>query len=122
MVNYIPIERIDSLISISKDKKIIHEFEKRNKMIKNNNFIQKKYTDFAKANLNLYLSISHKANILTRIFNKLYKGNFYLKLYKKNDLLKILNVIECEAHRELFINGLKNRIKELEGEFNDEID
>lgn len=122
VVNYIPIERIDSLISISKDKKIIHEFEKRNKMIKNNNFIQKKYTDFAKANLNLYLSISHKANILTRIFNKLYKGNFYLKLYKKNDLLKILNVIECEAHRELFINGLKNRIKELEGEFNDEID
>ena len=30
--------------------------------------------------------------------------------YNKKDCLKILNIIECEAHRELFVQGLKRKI------------
>ena len=44
--------------------------------------------------------------------NKISKKRYYLKRYNKKNLLKILNIIECEAHRELFIKGLKDVIGE----------
>ena len=40
--------------------------------------------------------------------------DIYEKIYKENDYISILNVIECEAHRELLIRGLKNKMGDKE--------
>ena len=36
--------------------------------------------------------------------------NYYRKRYKKDELVKILNIIECDAHREVLITSLKAEI------------
>ena len=51
-----------------------------------------------------------------RILNKVsgYRfGRFYIKKrYSKQDMLNLLNYIECESHREIVITGLKSLIEE----------
>ena len=49
-----------------------------------------------------------------RILNRLSKRKYFEKKYNKKDCLALLNIIECEAHRELFIRGLKEKIKEYQ--------
>lgn len=60
-----------------------------------------------------YLSAVIK-KIFLRIINKLTKHKFqkaYLKhKFKANDICMLLNYIECEAHSELFVEGLKRFI------------
>ena len=55
----------------------------------------------------------NKSRKWKRIINKLTNKKYYLHKYKLKDYIRILNIVECEAHRELLINGLKNKIKEL---------
>ena len=53
-----------------------------------------------------------------RVLNKLSKGKsmkWIIKShYRTNNYLAALNFIECEAHRELLIRGLKERIKNVD--------
>jgi len=48
-----------------------------------------------------------------KVLNKLLKGkllHFSMnRRFNKRKLLSVLNVIECEAHRELIIQALKNK-------------
>ena len=113
-IKYIPIEREEGLIKISSKKSIFKEFKDRSNEIKKYDFIDKHYEEFSKEMLNTYLKVFDRRKIINRLINKFIKHNFYEKIYKKNDYLGILNIIECEAHRELLITGLKAKIKELE--------
>lgn len=51
------------------------------------------------------------SSILFRVLNRISGYRFYKryvnKLYRKKTLLALLNNIECEAHREIIIQGLK---------------
>ena len=116
IVNYIPIEMANGLIKLSKNDMILRDFYKRSELIKSNEFVKEEYSKFANKNINMYLGIMNKPNVLKRALNKLLKRKFYTKLYDKKKCLQILNVIECEAHRELFTQGLKERIKGFEYE------
>ncbi len=111
-VKYIPIEKHDGLIKISENPNILDEFWDRKEKIKSPKFINAQYEKFANEYINQYLAIVSKPTILKRIMNKISKKRYYLKRYNKKNLLKILNIIECEAHRELFIKGLKDVIGE----------
>lgn len=55
-------------------------------------------------------------SLMFRILNKVsgYRfGRFYIKKrYNKQDMLNLLNYIECESHREIVITGLKSLIEE----------
>lgn len=114
-VQYIPIEKDNKLIKISRNTQILNDFYKRSKEIVNNNFIEERYKCFAQENLNMYLHMSSGIRLYNRILNKIFKRRYFLRKYNKKDCLAILNIIECEAHRELFIEGLKQRIDELDG-------
>ena len=72
-----------------------------------------KYSKFAKNKMNGYLltcsGYGHK--LALRLLNKFcrYKLTaFVVDSFKKKELLALRNYIECEAHRELFVEGLKN--------------
>mgnify|MGYP004504972145 FL=1 len=113
-IKYIPIERCEGLVKISDNKSIIKEFENRSNDIKKENFINKNYEEFAKEMLNTYLKVFDRKKIINRLINKFFIHHFYEKIYKNDDYIGISNIIECEAHRELLITGLKAKIKELE--------
>ena len=115
-ISFIPLIKYGNGVRLADEvdsKKIMNDFFDRSEQIKDKEFIEAKYTEFAKERLNVYLltcaGYGHK--IWQRILNRLfgYKlSNFFAKrFYKQNELLSIQNFIECEAHRELWIEGLK---------------
>lgn len=115
-VEYIPLEKYGCGVRLAKDdmaKRILSDFYQRSEQIKNAEFIQMEYSKFAKKMVNAYLltcsGYGHK--LLIRGLNKLcrYKLTaFIIGRFKKKELLAIRNFIECEAHRELLLEGLKN--------------
>lgn len=110
-MNYIPIERYNNLIKISEDEEILKEFETRSSKLNDDEFLEENYKNFAMGKLNEYLHISNGVRFYNRILNRLFKRKYFIKRYDLKDCLAILNIIECEAHRELFIKGLKERIR-----------
>lgn len=113
-VNYIPIEKNKELIIISKNKSILEDFNNRSKEILNKYFIINNYKQFSLSYLNHYLNFLNRIRFITKIFNRIFKRKYFTKIYSKQDCIRILNILECEAHRELFIEGLKNKINEGE--------
>lgn len=109
-IDYIPVEKEQGLIKISENEDIIKLFFERSEQIKNQEFIKKNYEEFANNNLNMYLNIMNKIRFYKKFLNRIFKRKFFLKTYNKVDCLRILNIIECEAHRELLICGLKSKI------------
>ena len=110
-VTYIPIEKNGKFIKVSKDQTILENFRNRSEEIKQDGFIEKKYSEFANNNLNLYLYAMSRKRMYKKLLNRIFNRKYFIKIYNKKDCLEILNYIECEAHRELFIKGLKNKIK-----------
>lgn len=94
------------------------ELDKRSSFLLDPSFIEKEYKQFAAISIDKYLNIfrGHESlvfRIVNRMLNNWLRANKNKKLYHKNELFKILNVIECEAHRELFVKGLKERSKNI---------
>ena len=117
-IDYSPLVKVEKGVRLATGEdasKIMSEFTSRSEQIKENGFVEKEYSRFAKQMMNKYLltcsGYNHK--IFLRILNKLsgYRlSSFLAKKYKKKEILAIQNFIECEAHRELLIEGLKNAI------------
>lgn len=110
-VNYDFIRKNKGQLQIDNSGKLRKEFEKRSIQIQNENFVESEYKKFALDSLNHYLFVIHRITFINRVFNKLFRKKFYRKLYSNDDKLALLNFIECEAHRELLIKGLKEDIK-----------
>lgn len=113
-IEYIPIVKKDNCISIANKevyKLIIDDFNNRSYEIKQEEFIEKKYHEFAESNIDIYLrSFSGFGKWLGRVDKYLFNGFLAKHRYNKKQLLIIQNFVECEAHRELVITGLKCRI------------
>ncbi|MFW6009571.1 MAG: CapA family protein [archaeon] len=111
-IRYIPYKTTNTGIKIFKKKgKVLSDFYNRSKKITDTNFVKERYKDYAKTNVELYLrSISGLGKWFSRIDRIIFNGYLINKLYNKKKLLKLLNVIECEAHRELIIKGLRSKI------------
>ncbi|MBE6651194.1 MAG: CapA family protein [Ruminococcaceae bacterium] len=117
-VSYIPVVKNENTVLLAdseKSKEIISAFEKRGEEIKSPEFIEKKYTEFSMTMIDGYLRIlsGKKMCLPYKVLNKLLKGkllHFSMnRRFNKRKLLSVLNVIECEAHRELIIQALKNK-------------
>lgn len=117
-VNYIPLCKDKNKVRLAEQEvknKIIQDFDFRSAQIADINLVESKYKEFAEVMFMTYRSrfagrISE--NILFRIINKL-SGHRFAKLffdyiYSNEALLVIQNFIECEAHRELIIKGIKD--------------
>lgn len=118
-IEYIPIVKKGNTITIAKTNernKILEEFYERSNKV-NDDFVNENYNDFSKEMLDKYIWIlSGRETLLFRIINKFSFGKlrkYYLrKKYNRKQLMKIYNCLICEAHKELLIKGLENKLYE----------
>jgi poly-gamma-glutamate capsule biosynthesis protein CapA/YwtB (metallophosphatase superfamily) len=110
-IEYIPIVKSENVVRLANDneaKTILNNFHARSVEICKEGFIQEQYQKFAEEKLEGYLrTLSGLGKWISRIDRRIFKGQILRYLYKKRDLLAIQNFIECEAHRELLLKGLK---------------
>lgn len=120
-VSYIPIEKKKNKVRLAKGKRaerILDGFNTRSEEIKTEGFVRAKYTEFAEEKYYGYLQAMSgisKFGIMFRAINKITRGNhlkrFLDKRYSAKNLLTLQNIIECEAHRELLLEALKQKNK-----------
>ncbi|AEB75394.1 CapA family protein [Clostridium botulinum] len=110
-IEYIPIVKKENCIRLATEemkRNILADFNKRSDEILQKGLIEEKYNEFAKNKIQFYLrSFCGFGKWLSRIDRHLLRGRLLRKLYNNNQILKIQNFIECEAHRELVLMGLK---------------
>ena len=113
-IEYIPLVKQNAYVRLAyRDEKesILTSFQERSKEIEDADMVREKYDAFAQeARVGYMISISGKGhNLPFRIFNKL-SGYRLQKVvanhYRIKTKLILKNYIECEAHRELLLNGL----------------
>lgn len=115
-VSYVPLRKNNSVVRLDKEggEKTLCQYKERSKDITRDGFIEKKYSEFAEQMLYQYLAAiqgNRCRALVYRILNKMTSHRFerhYMHHVYKNYgwILKLVNCIECEAHRELFLKGL----------------
>ena len=109
-VNYIPLCRVDGGVRTAnsdESRDILGGFYSRSEAIKNTEFVAKKYDEFAKEMITNYVNGLFGDNIIFRVVNKLLGHRLKIKLSEKKRYA-LINYIECEAHRELFLRGIND--------------
>ena len=119
-INYLPLQKDEYKVRLAgraEAEEILKLFHQRSREIQNPNTVQEKYAQFAGTYQDSYrLSLCGIGNdLLFRIVNKAtgyrFRKWFMNHRYQEKDLLAIQNFIDCEAHRELLSEGLKERLK-----------
>ena len=118
-MKHIPLVKKENTVRIADEenvKKIMEEYQFRSEQIKDQAFVENEYERFAQDMLNHYLRVltGKKRTLLSRIINKLTRGKWereFANRLSEKYRLAILNVIECEPQRELFIRGIKGSYK-----------
>lgn len=112
-VSYIPVilDENDTVCVAKKEvsKQIIEGFEERSRQIQEINAVDELYSQYADKKIEDYFFRMKKRNLFDKLVNKIgisSKSN----MYTKPEILKLLNMVQNESHRELFIQGLKNII------------
>jgi poly-gamma-glutamate capsule biosynthesis protein CapA/YwtB (metallophosphatase superfamily) len=113
-VEYIPIVKNGASVQLAdkeESKDILSNFYNRSKEILQEGFIEEQYKLFAEKNIENYLrNLSGFNKWIARIDKYILKGFLLKQKYNKRQLLAIQNYIECEAHRELLLMGIKDKI------------
>lgn len=111
-VNYIPFVRTKKGIKRANAKQrelIMSGFYERSEEILIEGFVEENYRRFAGEKVIKYLrAISSQGKWLSRFDRYIFRDYLIKKSYKENKLLSLVNYIECEAHRELFLKGAKS--------------
>lgn len=120
VVSYIPLKKHKEKIRIANSierAEILDDFRKRSEEIKDAQLIEDKYKEFVSQRLYEYLwglSGANNSKIL-RAINKISGYRFYRhfleKKYSAYSALLMANYFECEAHREVMIEGLKKCVR-----------
>ncbi|WP_334103101.1 CapA family protein [Mesotoga prima] len=109
--SYIPIVKAEEKVRFAEAKKaeeILTAFNKRSQEILMAGFVKKKYSEFADQSVESYLrKLAGYGRWLSAFDRKILGGLLLRKKYSKKKLLAIQNYIECEAHRELLLTGLR---------------
>ncbi|WP_079474815.1 CapA family protein [Marinococcus halophilus] len=109
-VEYIPFTKESSGIRLATGnarENILSGFEKRSANILKEGFIEEEYQRYAKKNIYSYLRKTAGMNKwIARLDKYILKGKLVKFKYKRENLLKLQNTVECEAHRELLISAL----------------
>ena len=118
-INYIPLAISSDGVSVDVadtdvGSEILNGFFKRSELIGNQDFVEKNYTEFADAMIDFYFkAFSGRESILFKIVNRVLNNKLrtcrYRSRYDEHARIVLENFIECEAHRELIVQGLKKR-------------
>lgn len=117
-ISYVPVVKTENKVRLAageRAEEILDAFRTRSEEIKDPDFIQKKYAEFADTMIDAYLwrLSGKKTGYFYAGLRKLFGGRI-LRAYidKKLNIKRIVaieNIIECEAHRELLLQGLNNK-------------
>ena len=115
-IDYIPFMKKNGTIKLANSeekKKLMDGFFDRSEKIKQEDFIYEQYKEYIKSILPQYLWIIHGDDFWFRIKNKIYRlfgrDDYIFHRYKNKKLLSVLNYIECEAHSDILINGIREK-------------
>ncbi len=113
-ISFIPIVKEKNRIRLANGpqrEKILSEFLLRSEQIRQPGFISEKYEEYSLLTIDNYLmKISGRGKLVSRIDKHIFKGALAHILFRRKNYWAALNVIECEAHRELMIAGIKSRL------------
>jgi len=112
-IDYVPVvkeaEKV-RLANTSKANEILSKLQKRSEEILVPGFVQRNYQDFARESLDRYLrQFAGWGRWISALDRIILGGRLLRKKYDETRLLAILNYIDCEAHRDLLINALRER-------------
>lgn len=117
-VSFLPLRRIPGGVRLAEKEDaetILRELEERSAQLQDPGAVERLYRDFAAKNRDAYLRALNGAvqrTLWYRALNRLTAGKWgrwYLaRHYRPSDRLRIRNYIECEAHRELLLAGLRS--------------
>jgi len=119
-LRFIPIEKRGNLVRLAEKESsinIISEFNKRSDEIKNESFVEEKFSELVSSKLvsDYYLfSLTGLGKWFARIDRFLFKGKLIDKWYSETAYLKILNYIECETHLETLKKIVNLKLKDKE--------
>ena len=112
-VSFVPlvISEDGSYVEIAEAEKnieILEAFQQRSAKIQSEEFIYRNYEKYARDSIKNYLhAVSGKETWAIRLANKLMIGTVRARKYDNDNLYQIINYIDCESHRELFLAGIK---------------
>lgn len=115
-ISYHPIVKHEALVRLADEKQrndILAAFRARSQEIQKAGFIEEKYRELANEYLQKYAIVlsNIKRPLAYRIINKLFA--YRIDIWRMNKYISqsrygLINYIECEAHSELLLEGLKN--------------
>lgn len=114
-IEYIPLRKNGKGVRLAVEDdatKILTEMMQRTEEIKKEDFIEKQYRAFALQIRELYLKTGDPiaTSFAFRVVNKLLRHKlmpWYLDRKLKKNRQFLINFVECEAHREVYMNGIK---------------
>jgi poly-gamma-glutamate synthesis protein (capsule biosynthesis protein) len=112
-ITYIPIMRNISnhgsvtLAEGAEGESICAAMKARSIEITHPGFLEEAYRNFSQKQISAYLRIASPFGMwFERVDKRLFNGRLIRALYKQNKTMRLMNVIRCESHRELFLEGL----------------
>lgn len=118
-IEYLPLIKVEGGVRLADGKNaenILQQFNSRSEQIKQDAFIFEEYKKFAMQSFDSYMlaCMGYGHRFFLKILNRLTAYRLTKLLvgsYKKKELLYLRGVIQCEAHRELWLEGLKNKLE-----------
>lgn len=117
-ISYLPVKRIGIRAVLAEEEEgaaILRGFAKRSEEIRNTDFIETQYRSFAEKQIAFYLLNARAETKLFRVLNRLTKGKLVKRRFRKKQLLRLKDYILCEAHRELFLEGIEAQLDRTGG-------
>lgn len=111
IVSEVPIRSTEMgtrLATESEADETLTAYKQRSEHIRDAHFVVQAYKDFADTHVKRYLREFIGRSFIIRVINALFGRKLMQILLGKTSYLAIQNYLECEAHHELFLRGIKN--------------
>lgn len=110
-VTFYPVIRKNNTVRMADEaisKRILKDFALRSEKITDEKFVWKQYRTFANENLLTYKLLSLGG--IAKMINWLHLQGLLKLIYNKEAKLALLNMLNCEAHNDLYAEGIKQDI------------
>ncbi len=109
-----PLTREKGRTALAQDDAILRALEQRSEKIRENGALERIYRAHAAEAINEFYgrTLGRPMYILYRLADKLTGGRMRKLCYSRRDMFKIINLLQCESHRELFEAGLDWALEE----------
>lgn len=114
-ISYIPLRKTGATVRMAEGEdaeEILNAFAQRSEQIQHDGFVERQYSDLADTEIQRYLAVLGYGRFF-RILFKLFGYRLTQRIFRINRegyLLGVCNYVECEAHRELVLKGIKQKL------------